>query len=99
MSVHVHTSADEVTISVEGIFDYRQHESFRAAYEQLPDSVSAYNVDLSRTDTLDSSALGMLLLLRDHAASETVPVRLLHCNDSVRETLQVACFDTLFAVA
>ncbi|MEC9085422.1 MAG: STAS domain-containing protein, partial [Pseudomonadota bacterium] len=53
-----------LTICVEGRFDFSTHQSFRDAYEHSEPTVSHYVIDLSDTTYLDSSALGMLLLLR-----------------------------------
>ncbi len=42
-------------------FDFSKVEDFRNAYGELGDDVSHITVDLSRTEYMDSSALGMLL--------------------------------------
>ena len=49
-------------------------------------------VDLSRTSYLDSSALGMLLLLRERCAD----VRVENASDDVRKVLEIANFQRLF---
>ena len=56
----------QVTLLVEGRFDFASHQAFRAAYQNHPADLD-YVVDLRGTHYLDSSALGMLLLLRDQA--------------------------------
>lgn len=50
----------EVQISVHGRFDYSMLNEFRAAYEDRPEFCN-YVVDLSRSDGLQLSAIGMLL--------------------------------------
>ena len=42
-------------------FDFSKVEDFRNAYGELGADVSHITVDLSRTEYMDSSALGMLL--------------------------------------
>ena len=56
-------------------------------------------VDLNGATYLDSSALGMLLLLRDHAGSDKADIRLINCNPDVRKVLSVSNFEQLFAIA
>ncbi len=58
-----------------------------------------YVVDLKDTTYLDSSALGMLLLLRDHAGGDSAQIRLLNCNPDVRKILAISNFEQLFKIA
>ena len=55
-----------------------------------------YVVDLSDTEYLDSSALGMLLLLREHAGGESSKIEISQASDEVRKILDVANFGKLF---
>jgi anti-anti-sigma factor len=55
-------------------------------------------VDLQNADYMDSSAMGMLLQLRDYGAKDR-PMELVNSNDGVREILRIANFDKLFKVA
>ncbi len=47
---------------------------------------------------LDSSALGMLLLLRDHAGGDAAEVRIVNCNPDVRKILTISNFEQLFEI-
>jgi anti-anti-sigma factor len=47
---------------------------------------------------LDSSALGMLLLLRDHAGGEHARIRLVNCSSDVRKILTISNFSKLFHI-
>ena len=55
-------------------------------------------VDLSRTSYLDSSALGMLLILREHAGADA-EVTLANPAPAVREILKLSNFDQLFKIS
>ena len=57
-----------VTIQVNGRFDFAAHQEFLRAYKQHPRGEKAFVVDLKNTEYMDSSAMGMLLQLRDYAA-------------------------------
>jgi anti-anti-sigma regulatory factor len=47
---------------------------------------------------MDSSALGMLLLLREHAGGDRSEIRIVNANTALRGTLRVAGFDKLFTL-
>ena len=57
-----------------------------------------FEVDLSGAEYLDSSALGMLLLLREHAGGESSKIDITHASDEVRKVLDVANFGKLFNI-
>ena len=61
--IEVNKKDSKVVIRVAGQFDYQCHREFRDAYRYEPES-AIYEIDLHRTEMLDSAALGMLLLLR-----------------------------------
>jgi len=85
-----------LTIHVEGRFDFNCHQQFRRAYEGAAAPVTEYVVDLRGTEYIDSAALGMLLVLRESAGNATV--RIANSRPAVRKILQIANFNTLFAI-
>ncbi|WP_417500815.1 STAS domain-containing protein [Marinobacter sp.] len=85
-------------IEIEGRFDFSTHQAFRDAYEHSGASVSNYIVDLSEATYLDSSALGMLLLLRDHAGGDNAKIAIENCNNDVRKILTISNFEQLFTI-
>ena len=87
-----------VTIGVSGRFDFELHQEFSQAYRQYPKGDKTYLVDLSGADYIDSSALGMLLQLRDHSDKSAGGVVLANGNHGVREILRMANFDKLFEI-
>lgn len=89
---------NELVINVEGRFDFSAHQEFRSAYEDLDHPPQKYAVDMSDTTYLDSSALGMLLLLRDHAGGDTSSIRIVNCNEDVRKILVISNFGRLFTI-
>jgi len=101
MTITAKSSADgtEVTIEVEGRFDFSAHQDFRRAYESLRTKPQRFIVDMQRTSYLDSSALGMLLLLRDYAGGDAAQVSICNCSPEVKNILKVSNFDQLFKLA
>ncbi|MGM0767132.1 MAG: STAS domain-containing protein [Pseudomonadota bacterium] len=87
-----------LTIKIEGRFDFSTHQAFRDAYEHGDEGVKDYVVDLTDTTYLDSSALGMLLLLRDYAGGDNASILIENCNSDVRRILAISNFEQLFAI-
>lgn len=88
-----------LTIRVDGRFDFGAHRAFRESYEKISFTPRYYAIDLRNATYLDSSALGMLLLLRDHAGGDKADVRLVNCNPDVRKVLTISNFEQLFSIA
>ncbi|MBX9266741.1 STAS domain-containing protein [Chromobacterium violaceum] len=101
MGVRLSKTADKSVIAVEGRFDFEQHEAFRACLDEAlaRGSGLGLEVDLSRVDYLESSALGMLLVMRDRAKAQGIEdIALTGCRGFVRKILDVASFDKFFTI-
>ncbi|USW94766.1 STAS domain-containing protein [Pseudomonas proteolytica] len=100
MSVASEVSLDgkKLTIAVKGRFDFGSHQAFRDSYERFYKVPQTYVVDLKEATYLDSSALGMLLLLRDHAGGDDAEVQVINSNPDVRKILAISNFEKLFDI-
>lgn len=100
MAITSTLSPDEgvLTLYIEGRFDFGAHQEFRASYEQLKQPPSRYRVDMRETNYLDSSALGMLLLLRDYAGGDDARIEIVNTTPEVRKILTISNFDQLFDI-
>lgn len=87
-----------LVINIAGRFDFSLHQEFRDAYEAVEGQPSAYKVDMRDATYLDSSALGMLLLLRDFAGGDQADVEIVNCNADVRKILSISNFEQLFTI-
>ena len=90
---------DSLTISVQGRFDFSALQSFRSTYEKIIPKPNKYIVDLKESEYLDSSALGMLLALRDYAGGDNSNVSVVNCNQDVKKILVITKLDELFKVS
>lgn len=99
MSIATSKSADDsvLTIRIQGRFDFSSHQEFRDSYEN-DESIKEYIIDMKETTYLDSSALGMLLLLRDFAGGDHASVSITNCNSDVKKILTISNFEQLFAI-
>lgn len=97
MPISSAVDGNQLTIKVEGRFDFSSHQAFRKAYEVATQPAS-YAIDMKATSYLDSSALGMLLLLRDYAGGEGSNICIINCNEDVKKILAISNFDQLFEI-
>lgn len=97
MSVEITRSGATVTLSIGERLDYSSHQEFRRAYEGV-EGVSEYIVNMTDTKYVDSSALGMLLLLRE-ASPPNVTIRIVHCGPTVQKILRIANLQKMFSIS
>jgi len=89
-------SGSTLLVKLPTTFDIGIHKEFRALHTDLAPSVKDFAIDFSGTVHMDSSALGMLLLLRDELSTGSNNIALVNCSDGIKELLTLARFDTLF---
>lgn len=101
MDTNVVTNGGCAVIRLSGRFDFNAHREFREAVDQaLADpALNEVQVDLAAVDYLDSSALGMLLMLRDKARSAGRSVSLANCRGAVKQVIEIANFSKLFPIS
>ncbi|MCE2571345.1 STAS domain-containing protein [Motilimonas eburnea] len=88
----------ELEIIIKGRFDYSLHREFRACYQDQSPSL-IYNLNLSDAQYMDSSALGMMLLLKEHTEkSDHGQVKISHPSDTVLKILKIAHIDKLIDI-
>lgn len=89
-----------VTIYIDGRFDASSLEEFRKSYENIDShKIKQYIVDLEKTIHLDSSALGMLLVLRDYAGGDNSDIVVSNCSPEVKKIFAISSFERLFTIA
>ena len=91
-------NGEELTIHIGGRFDFRALNDFRECYEQPGEVVSKYVVDLQKSDYLDSSALGMLLTLRDYAGGDDSDIKIVNIPEDIKRILYITRLDSLFGI-
>lgn len=100
MSIATESSQDgqALTIKIKGRFDFSAHQDFRKAYQSAEHKPKKYIIDMQETTYLDSSALGMLLLLHDHVSSQQAGVHIINSSDNIKRLLAISSFDRLFVI-
>lgn len=100
MQINEKTDGPSARLNLAGRFDFHSHRDFRTAYETLlaKAEVREITIDFGRVDYLDSSALGMLLLLREKAEAAGKKVKLANIGGAVKQVLEIANFGKLFTI-
>lgn len=100
MAINVQISGGVACIHMHGRFDFQVHREFKDAYTPLLDNpeVREIEVEMGKVDYLDSSALGMLMLLNERSKAVNKPVALLNTSGVVSQVLEVANFSRIFNI-
>ncbi|MBF0460776.1 MAG: STAS domain-containing protein [Magnetococcales bacterium] len=92
----------ETTISIRGRFNFEMYSQFRAAYHEDAKAKNVqrrYIVDLAGTEYIDSSALGLLLMLRGETEiNGKTMVEIVNTRPDVLIVLKTANFHRLFKI-
>lgn len=98
MDIELTNTATTLVIRLAGRFDFATRNQFMSSVEKSVAQATAteISVDMGRVDYIDSSALGMLLMLRDIAKKHNKVVALQNAQGQVRATIATAQLDRLF---
>jgi len=89
---------NQLVISIEERFDFSVHQKFRDSYINVDTQNTQFVLDLALTTYMDSSALGMILLLKDHAENFTGSVVIKKPSETVNKILEIAQFHRLLTI-
>jgi len=99
LKTQVSNDGQIVTISINGRFDFNLYKDFRDAYETgLNKGNVKFIINLSQTEYMDSSALGMLLVLKERTGGDNSSIVLKNCNKEIKNILSISNFDKLFSI-
>lgn len=96
MSVNFSVGNSVVYITVTGRLDSSERERFREINKLVDNGVRQIEVDMAQAEFLDSSALGMLLVLRDKLKGDKSAFRIRNAGNLVKQTLEMVKFDEVF---
>lgn len=100
MQASISRDSGNAEVKLSGRFDFNAHREFRAAYEPImaDAEIRTVTIDMAGVEYLDSSALGMLLMLRDKAAAANKTLKLCNVRGVVKQVLEIANFGKLFSI-
>lgn len=98
MQIETRFDRDVAQLRLAGRFDFNVHRDFRSACEAVLEraGVGSVVIDLGGVDYLDSSALGMLLIVREKAGQAGKTLALSNPRPGVKQVLDIANFGKLF---
>ncbi|HTO21771.1 MAG TPA: STAS domain-containing protein [Spirochaetia bacterium] len=92
-------SKNEVVLSVDGPLNAEATSEFHRQVEDLvAASYATIILDLSRTESINSSALGKILLFRKKLAEDRRVIRIKGCSEALYKTFMMIKFDALIPI-
>ncbi len=98
MPFEIRSNGDTSVICLDGRFVFTSHAGFREAYEQVlaRHETRVIQLDMDKVEYLDSSALGMMLLLKDKGEAMGKTIQIRRATGVARQVLEVANFHKIF---
>lgn len=97
MKYTLNDTGSTLRAAISGRFTFADVAPFKELVSHIREARGRrFVIDLSGVEFIDSAAMGMLLMARDTANAEAVPLALLNAQGQVLRILQVAKFETLF---
>jgi HptB-dependent secretion and biofilm anti anti-sigma factor len=96
-SITSKTTDQEIIIKVAGRFDFNLHSQFKSVCDVTDAELTnkQFIIDLGKTEYLDSSALGMLLVLREVVTAKSeLKIKITNSTPQIKTVLEVANFHT-----
>lgn len=87
-----------LVIDVSNKFDFSKVEEFRNAYSELKSETTQITIELSRTEYMDSSALGMLLNMQKALSERNLSYTIENARPQVAKILKISRFDKKFEI-
>lgn len=88
-----------ITIKVSGRFDFAVQNEFRDCYYDAgPEGNIKFVIDMGSANYMDSSALGMLLMMREYLGGNSADISIVNCSPDIKNILTVANFQSLFSM-
>jgi len=95
-NVVVNESGSDITIAIKGRFDFNILQEFRNAYSDFQGAGKKFTIELAETEYIDSSALGMLLNMKNHLGCEDREIAIRNCQPNLMKIFSIAHFDKKF---
>ena len=100
MQITMRADGKQAVVRLSGRFEFSAHREFREVMDTALQNkdLETVTVDLADVDYIDSSALGMLLMLREKANQATTGLALANPRGIVKQALDIAHFERLFSI-
>lgn len=86
----------ELKVNIIGRFDYDMIDEFRDCYIGVVDKDINISLDFSQTEHIDSSALGMVLNMKNYLEKEDCAIQIRNCKPNLMKLFTMAHFEQKF---
>ncbi len=100
MPFEIRSEKDISVIYLNGRFVFDSHKAFRETYDQAlaRSDTRVIQLDMDKVEYLDSSALGMLLMLKEKAEAAGMVIQIKNLKGMARQVLEIANFHKIFTI-
>jgi anti-anti-sigma factor len=100
MSFEIRSDKEISVIYLNGRFVFDSHKDFRMVSDQALErsGTRVIQLDMGQVDYLDSSALGMLLMLKEKADNTSRTIQIKNLKGMARQIIEIANFHRVFTV-
>lgn len=100
MQIRLERDKTTTTLHLSGRFDFNTLSAFHEVCEDLPVQADLLGVEINflNVDYLDSSALSVLLMLREKLLAAGKEIALSGARGNVRQVFEIANFNRLFRI-
>lgn len=99
MPATISTTGNVTQINLSGEFDFSSQDELRQVFDKAINAAAPeIQLDLQKTNFIDSSVIRMFLKLLDTAQKNKKSLSLLHCNERIYEIFTIGGFDQIFDI-
>jgi anti-anti-sigma factor len=100
MNIDTQMEDGRARLVLNGRFDFNSHAVFNQTTDSLlrEAGIKEVEVDFDQVQYIDSSAMGMLLLLKERAKGASKSITLLNCKGAVAQVFELSNFRRLFTI-
>lgn len=96
-TVQTRSNGGNTTLLVQGDFRFDAYDAFRQAYAGIAPE-QELEIDLRQVTSMDSSALGMLLNMKEQLKRRDGEIKLVNAPEAIYKLLAIARFDKKFQI-
>jgi anti-anti-sigma factor len=99
MEFQINNNGPEMDIFLKGKFTFNDHKQFQGIVESINvNEVSKVTVNVEKVEFIDSSALGLLLLLKDKIKKDQTQLVIKSPKNQVKKMLELSKFYDMFII-
>ena len=100
LNIRIPSISTTTTIYLKGCFSFKALRELESAYQSLLNNpmIKIISINLAEVEHMDSSALGMLLELRNQTQAANMSLLLSSPSEISMQMFNVACFAKIFTI-